>query len=229
MPTYNLFRKNKQLLFTPRRADWKNSLIPSGEQNDDSYKNSDGSPADHISACMIKLQEVLRPHHLAKIYHIVDFNAISFPCQGACDETNINVNISVLLPKEIVNISCVIYSLDGNRPPSKPRPSIYKLMTKMMKYKAILDRGRKEEQLARFGGKFVYARQLGIRLLEKENFIDFNQELDSFISSARRMNCDFLGMTESQSLKLKKRPTREERRAVTHNSIFHPKSDPFKM
>jgi hypothetical protein len=95
-------------------------------------------------------------------------------------------------------------------------------MTKKMKFKAELERGDKQEQLARFGVSFVFVRQLPICLLEKDMFIPFSDELDYFVASARRINCDIHGKKD-ECLAVNARmsvPSRAERRAVSHNSIF---------
>jgi hypothetical protein len=152
--------------------------------------NSFDASLDYASSCEL-LEARLKSHGAAKNFHRIADGQFSFKSK------NLTIELSVRDKKMRLRIdfSCIVYSFAPRQQNEdlKKRASLgpYALMTKMMKYKAKLNRKQKQEQLGKVGDNFVFVRSLRSSLLREERIYDFGFELDSFLSTAHDINKDF--------------------------------------
>lgn len=158
-----------------------------------SINSFDASLLSYPSSCEL-LESRLKTHGAAKNFHKVSDGMFSFESKDLTIELTVRRDDNVRLR---IDFSCVVYAFTARNPneDAKKRTSLgpYALMTKMMKYKAKLNRKKKQEQLGKVGDNFVFVRSLRSSLLREEKIYDFGFELDSFISTAHDINKDFNG------------------------------------
>lgn len=163
----------------------------------------------NYDACCDMLEDHLRCLGAAKrFYRPLDSHKFSFRVE------ELFVDISVRIDMRAIDISSVIYRYNDEHSSNKRKPTPYSLMTKMMKYKAVLNRSTKQEQVGTFDGKFVYLLSIPVAFVKKEHFIDFARDLDYFIAKAQNISNDFNGRaTKNPQLMLIERGTwRQDRR-----------------
>lgn len=154
--------------------------------------NSFDASLDYQSSCEM-LEARLKTHGAAKNFHKINDGMFSFESKDLTIEMTVRDDKVRLR----IDFSCIVYAFAARNPNADPkkRTSLgpYALMTKMMKYKAKLNRKQKQEQLGKVGDNFVFVRSLRSSLLREEKIYDFGFELDSFISTAHDIHKDFNG------------------------------------